>query len=203
MTLLGESFDKTAKIVGDLAIPAVPRLNHGRPEPANGERFELPRTDARDGSGRDFSFSGLKTAVRRQAQVACARQRRSPTRIAADLCASPFRPRVTRVVADRTRRAMTAYVEKLGNRAPRRLVVSGGVAANAALRDALSELSEAEHFELLAPPPSLCTDNAAMIAWAGAEHLALGRRDGFDAPARARWPLDETAPPAIGAGAKA
>ena len=82
------------------------------------------------------------------------------------------------------------------------LVVAGGVAANAAIAAALREQATEVGFRLVAPPPRLCTDNAVMIAWAGAERLALGLTDGFDAPARPRWPLDELAAPKLGSGAK-
>jgi N6-L-threonylcarbamoyladenine synthase len=82
-------------------------------------------------------------------------------------------------------------------------VVAGGVAANRALREALEELCAAERFRLYVPPVELCTDNAAMVAWAGTERVALGFKDGMDAATRARWPLDPDAPPALGAGVKA
>jgi len=192
---LGETYDKTAKLLG-LGYPGGPEVERWAAR-GNGQRFQLPAPLL----GReqpDFSFSGLKTALRRQAQALAPLSDED----IADLCAS-FQATVTRVVTDRTGRAMALYRERLGPKTPRRLVVSGGVAANAALRQALAALCEREGFDLVVPPPSLCTDNAAMIAWAGAEHLAQGRRDDFDVSARARWPLDESAPPAIGAGAKA
>jgi N6-L-threonylcarbamoyladenine synthase len=192
---LGETYDKTAKLLG-LGYPGGPEVERWAAR-GDGQRFELPAPML----GReqpDFSFSGLKTALRRRAQALAPLSEQD----IADLCAS-FQATVARVVADRTGRAMALYREQLGPEAPRQLVVSGGVAANAALRQALAALCEGERFDLMVPPPSLCTDNAAMIAWAGAEHLAQGHRDGFDAAARARWPLDESAPPAIGAGVKA
>jgi N6-L-threonylcarbamoyladenine synthase len=93
--------------------------------------------------------------------------------------------------------------DRLGSEAPRRLVVAGGVAANKALRSRLDALVAQRGYTLHIPPAALCTDNGAMIAWAGAERLALGLSDGFSAPARPRWPLDADAPAAIGAGVKA
>ena len=192
---LGESFDKTAKLLG-LGYPGGPEVERWAAR-GDGARFELPAPML----GRetpDFSFSGLKTALRRQAQALAPLSEQD----VADFCAS-FQETVARVVADRTRRAMALYLEQLGPDAPRLLVVSGGVAANARLAQELAELCNSQGFELLVPPASLCTDNAAMIAWAGAEHLARGECDGLEVAARARWPLDKDAPPAIGAGVKA
>jgi N6-L-threonylcarbamoyladenine synthase len=98
---------------------------------------------------------------------------------------------------------MTIAEDRLGPAAPRRLVVAGGVAANKRLRAGLDTLVTTRGYSLHIPPAALCTDNGAMIAWAGAERLARGSVDGLDAPARPRWPLDAHAPPAIGAGVKA
>jgi N6-L-threonylcarbamoyladenine synthase len=145
-----------------------------------------------------FSLAGLKTALRHEAQA------RAPLREqdVADLCAS-FQEAVAETVADRTSRAMQIYAERLGPKAQRALVIAGGVAANQRLRDALAEIATEQGFSLILPPLELCTDNAAMVAWAGAERLALGLVDDLEAPARARWPLDPDAPPALGAGVKA
>ena len=108
---------------------------------------------------------------------------------------------VTDVLADRAGNAIAAFRERCAGGDT--LVVAGGVAANVALRARLSEVAEAAGLRLVAPPPKLCTDNAAMIAWAGIERLRLGFSDGLDASPRARWPLDPDAPPATGAGIKA
>jgi N6-L-threonylcarbamoyladenine synthase len=191
---LGEAFDKAAKLLGlpypggpeveahaarGRAIVKLPRPMLGRPEP-------------------HFSLAGLKTALRHEAQ------KRAPlsAQDVDDLCAS-FQEAVADVVRDRTARAMDLYEARLGSGAQRALVVAGGVAANRRLRSALEELAETRGFRLAVPPPALCNDNAAMIAWAGAERLTLGLTDDLAAPARARWPLDPDAPPALGAGVKA
>jgi N6-L-threonylcarbamoyladenine synthase len=191
---LGEAFDKAAKLMG-LGYPGGPAVERcaarGRPSIA------LPRPML----GRPephFSLAGLKTALRHEV---LARAPLSEQDIA-DLCAS-FQEAVAAVVSDRTRRAMQLYIERLGPEAQRALVVAGGVAANQRLKSALENLAGEAGFSLHVPPPNLCTDNGAMIAWAGAERLARGLTDDFAAPARARWPLDASAPPALGAGVKA
>ncbi len=208
---LGEAFDKTAKLLG-LGLPGGPAVERaaaaGRPG-----RFALPRPML----GRaepHFSFAGLKTAVRRQAQAL------APLGAGdiADLCAE-FQAAVCESLADRVRRAMAIADERWGSDPspttsrfpyermgggadpyPRHLVVAGGVAANREIRAALTETAAARGYRLHVPPPQLCTDNGAMIAWAGAERLALGLADGLDFEARARWPLDAQATPALGGG---
>ena len=116
----------------------------------------------------------------------------------ADLCAE-FEKAVADSVSDRVRRAMQIAGERLPENASR-LVVAGGVAANKALRAALTDVAGQEGYTLHVPPAALCTDNAAMVAWAGAARLERGLTDGLDIEARARWPLDPTAVPALGAG---
>ncbi|HVV95266.1 MAG TPA: tRNA (adenosine(37)-N6)-threonylcarbamoyltransferase complex transferase subunit TsaD [Hyphomicrobiales bacterium] len=186
---VGEAFDKVAKMLG-LGYPGGPAVERAA---AAGDptRFALPRPML----GRpqpDFSFAGLKTAVRVEAE------RIAPLGEAdvADLCAS-FQAAVEEVMADRTRTALRLFRD--GGHEPSALVVAGGVAANQALRTALRRLAAEAGTRLVAPPPELCGDNGAMIAWAGAERLALGLSDPLDFPPRARWPLDLTAP----AGARA
>jgi N6-L-threonylcarbamoyladenine synthase len=191
---LGEAFDKAAKLLG-LGYPGGPEVERAA---ARGQAaIPLPRPML----GRPephFSLAGLKTALRHAAQA------RAPLgeQDVADLCAS-FQEAVADIVKDRTARAFEICSERLGPGAQKALVVAGGVAANTRLKTALEEVTRAHGFRLVVPPPALCTDNAAMIAWAGAERLARGLTDDLSAPARARWPLDPDAPPAIGAGVKA
>ena len=191
---LGEAFDKAAKLLG-LPYPGGPEVER---EAAKGQpRIPLPRPMA----GREephFSLAGLKTALRHAALA------RAPlgAQDIADLCAS-FQEAVADIVRDRTSRALDLYQERLGAKAQKALVVAGGVAANQRLKAALEMLAAARGFRLVVPPPELCSDNAVMIAWAGAMRLAHGLADDLAAPVRARWPLDPDAPPAIGAGVKA
>ena len=189
---LGEAFDKTAKLLG-LGYPGGPEVEQ-RAKSGDPKRFALPRPML----GRpepNFSFAGLKTAVRQ-----AARGLGTPTETdISDLCAS-FQAAVADTVVDRLRVTMALYEARFGAEARPVLVVAGGVAANAALRQALLRLTAERQYRLIVPPPALCTDNAAMIAWAGAERLALGHADGMDAPARARWPLDLVAAPLVGSG---
>jgi N6-L-threonylcarbamoyladenine synthase len=142
-----------------------------------------------------FSFAGLKTAVRHAAEALVPLQSKD----IADLCAD-FEAAVAASVSNRVARAMTLAEERLGDRAPRRLVVAGGVAANTTLRAALTSLATKHGYAIDIPPVALCGDNAAMIAWAGAERLARGWTDGDGFTARARWPLDEAATPVLGHG---
>jgi tRNA N6-adenosine threonylcarbamoyltransferase len=191
---LGEAFDKAAKLLG-LGYPGGPAVEEcakrGRP------MIALPRPMLRR-TEPHFSLAGLKTALRHEAM------KRAPlsAQDIADLCAS-FQEAAAEVVGDRTRRAMELYVDALGADVQRTLVVAGGVAANQRLRAALTTVAAEQGFALILPPADLCTDNAAMVAWAGAERLARGLTDDLAAPARARWPLDPDAVAAIGAGVKA
>ena len=180
----GEAFDKAAKLLG-LPYPggrAIEQLAK------TGDPSAVPLPRPLVGSGEPhFSFAGLKSAVQR----AVASRDFKPRDIAAS-----FQQAVIDCLVDRTRLALAK------SDAPT-LVVAGGVAANQSIRDALAELSEANSRRFSVPPGWLCTDNAAMIAWAGAERFAAGETDGLDVPARARWPLDERAEKVRGAGVKA
>lgn len=192
---LGEAFDKTAKLMGlgmpgGVAVETAARAG----DPA---RFDLPRPML-GRSDPHFSFAGLKTAVRHAAAPLAPLTDNDIADLAASFQAAAFDS-----VADRVARVLAASVPLFAPGAKRAFVVAGGVAANAALRQRLSAVSDAHGYTLFIPPPQLCTDNGAMIAWAGAEHLARGRADGLDAPVRPRWPLDANAAPAIGAGVKA
>lgn len=180
----GEAFDKAAKLLG-LGYPGGPALEALARE---GDRNAVPLPRPLVGSGEPhFSFAGLKSAVQRA--VASGDYRRE------DIAAS-FQQAVVDCLVDRTRLA-------LGKTSAASLVVAGGVAANQAIRSALEDLARMEGYCFSVPPAWLCTDNAAMIAWAGAERFAAGLLDGLDAPARARWPLDERAERVRGAGVKA
>jgi N6-L-threonylcarbamoyladenine synthase len=180
----GEAFDKAAKLLG-LPYPGGPAIE-ALAKNGNPRAVPLPRPLV--GSGEPhFSFAGLKSAVQR----AVASGEHKPEDIAAS-----FQQAVVDCLVDRTALALQS------SDAPA-LVVAGGVAANQAVRGALAELAKNQGRRFTVPPGWLCTDNAAMIAWAGAERLARGLCDGLDAPARARWPLDESAEKVRGAGVKA
>jgi N6-L-threonylcarbamoyladenine synthase len=188
---LGEAFDKTAKLLG-LGFPGGPAVERAAASGRTG-RFALPRPML----GRPephFSFAGLKTALRRQAQALAPLGKRD----IADLCAE-FQLAVCESVADRVRRAFDIADARLRWRQGH-LVIAGGVAANRQLAAALTALADKRGYTLSVPPPDLCTDNGAMIAWAGAERLAHGLVHGGKVEARARWPLDAMAAPALGGG---
>jgi N6-L-threonylcarbamoyladenine synthase len=182
---VGEAFDKAAKMLG-LGWPGGPAVE-GAASKGDATRIALPRPMV-GRPGCDFSFSGLKTALRIEAERMAPL---SDTDIA-DLCAA-FQAAVVDCLTDRTRNALGRFVSATGAARPV-LVVAGGVAANAAIRAALEDVAKACNAHLVAPPLPLCGDNAAMVAWAGAERLALGLVDSLDAAARARWPLEETCP---------
>lgn len=190
----GEAFDKTAKLLG-LGYPGGPAVERTAAA-GDAARFDFPRP-MKGRPGADFSFSGLKTAVRREVERLCGAL---APQDAADIAAG-FQAALTEALMNRTAHAMALARPQLGISPT--LVVAGGVAANGYIRRALEGLAAGEGFRLVAPPQSLCTDNAAMIAWAGVERFRLGLIDRLDLPARARWPLDPHAPPALGAGVKA
>ncbi len=180
---VGEAFDKVGKMLG-LPYPGGPAVE-ATARTGDPTRFALPRPML----GRpepNFSLSGLKTAVRLQVEKLGTIKAQDR----ADLCAS-FQAAIVDVIIDRLRVGLRAF-RALGQ-TPSALVVAGGVAANGAIRHALGRLSQETGIRLVAPAPILCTDNGAMIAWAGLEHLQLGRSDPLDFPARPRWPLDASA----------
>ena len=187
----GEAFDKVARLLG-LAQPGGPAVE-AEAQTGDAARFALPRP-LLDRPGCDMSFSGLKTAVLRLRDDLSARQGGLTRQDRADLCAG-FQSAVAEVMAEKTRRALSAHPAPV-------LAVAGGVAANATIREALKIVAAEAGARFLAPPLRLCTDNAAMIAWAGIEAFRLGRRDGMDLAGRPRWPLDEAAVPMLGAGRK-
>jgi len=190
---LGEAFDKTAKLLG-LPYPGGPAVEQ-RALTGDPRRFDFPRPLA----GRNdchFSFSGLKTAIRHAVESIgplCDRD-------IADIAAS-FQTAVTDTLIDRLGRAMDRFLADFPEARPV-LVVAGGVAANRVLRHEIAAQCAGRGFRLSAPPPELCTDNAAMVAWAGAERLVRDEASPLDVPHRARWPLDSEAPPVPFAGVK-
>lgn len=183
----GEAFDKVARLLG-LAQPGGPAVEKEALR-GNPKAFALPRP-LLDRPGCDMSFSGLKTAVLRARDSVVAEHGGLPKPLRADLCAS-FQRAVADVLAEKTRRALAACPEVTA------LAVAGGVAANQELRTRLMETTD---LPFAAPPLKLCTDNAAMIAWAGAEAYATGARSDLTFAARPRWPLDPTTAPLLGSG---
>jgi len=192
---VGEAFDKSAKILG-LGYPGGPPLEAAAHK-GDPTRFKLPRP-LRGKPGCHFSFSGLKAAVKRAVDDLPP----GPLldRDVFDMAAS-FQAAVADVIGERTARAMVEFRRQCPT--ANTLVVAGGVAANTALRNRLSHVAADHDMTLAAPPLKLCTDNGAMIAWAGIEHLRLGHQDGLDFAPRPRWPLDPDAAKAHGAGVKA
>jgi N6-L-threonylcarbamoyladenine synthase len=190
---IGEAYDKVAKMLG-LPYPGGPEVER-LAALGNPARFRLPRPMI----GRpepNFSLSGLKTALR----IEAARAAPLTQETVADLCAA-FQAAIVDVVVDRVRVALGILRNSAWR--PRSLVVAGGVGANQTIRGALRFLADEATIPLVVPPPELCTDNAAMIAWTGLERLRAGKTDPLTVPARARWPLDPDAAPAAFAGRKA
>ena len=180
---MGEAFDKVAKMLG-LPYPGGPQVERAA-RSGDPARFAFPRPML-GRSDANFSLSGLKTAVRNEV----GRLDRLEDRDINDLCAS-FQAAALESTADRLSVGLKLFHERFGT--PQALVAAGGVAANQAIRAALQEVAEKAGTRLIIPPPALCTDNGAMIAWAGAERLALGLTDDMDAAPRARWLLDAKA----------
>jgi N6-L-threonylcarbamoyladenine synthase len=180
---MGEAFDKVAKMLS-LPYPGGPEVERaargGDPTQFEFPRPMLGRSDA------NFSLSGLKTAVRNE----ISRLTPLDAKDVSDLCAS-FQAAVLEMTADRLSVGLKLFADRFGP--ARALVAAGGVAANQAIRGALQDVAAKAQTTLIIPPPALCTDNGAMIAWAGAERLAFGMSDTMDAPPRARWPLDANA----------
>ena len=181
----GEAFDKVAILLG-LGFPGGPRVEKVAAT-GNPKAIPLPRP-LLDRPGCDMSFSGLKTAVRRHWEA------RSGDDVLPHIAAS-FQAAVADVLAEKTRRAL---VQSGLNR----LAIAGGVAANQTIRSALARVAQEAGASLSLAPLKLCTDNGAIIAWAGLEAFAAGERSGMDAAARPRWPLDTQAAPMLGSGKK-
>ena len=185
----GEAFDKVAKLLG-LPQPGGPAVEAAALQ-GDPRRFAFPRP-LLDRPGCDMSFSGLKTAVLRQRDALVAQQGGLHEQDRNDICAG-FQAAVADVLAEKTRRALALSPAPV-------LAVAGGVASNRRLRAALHDVSVQARAAFVAPPLPLCTDNAAMIAWAGIEIFGAGQRDGMDLAAHPRWPLDRQAAPMLGAG---
>ncbi len=190
----GEAFDKVAKLLG-LPQPGGPAVEAeaARGDPA---RFALPRP-LLDRPGCDLSFSGLKTAVLRDRDRLVQAQGGLTERDRADLCAG-FQMAVADVLAEKARRAIRAYRDHAPEHPA--FAVAGGVAANGPLRAALQGVAADLGVAYTAPPLALCTDNGAMIAWAGYERWGMGLVDDLTLPARPRWPLDTVQAPMLGSG---
>ena len=192
----GEAFDKTAKLLG-LAQPGGP-IVEAEAALGDAERFRFPRP-LLDRPGCDMSFSGLKTALLRTRDALVVEQGGLTKADRRDLCAG-FQAAVAAVLQEKTRRALALYLE--GNPSAPSFAVAGGVAANKVIRAGLETICDRAGVRFLAPPLRLCTDNAAMIAFAGIERYRLGYKDDLTLSARPRWPLDKTAPAMIGSGKK-
>lgn len=192
----GEAFDKSARLLG-LDQPGGPAIEaEARNGDANRFRFPRPMLDRSDCN---LSFSGLKTALLRQRDQIVAQKGGLTRAERADICAG-FQQAVVDVLAEKTRRALQLYLKE--NPATPGFAVAGGVAANSAIRQALETVCRDQNTAFTAPPLALCTDNGAMIAYAGLELFRGGARDGMDLVARPRWPLDQNSPALLGSGKK-
>jgi N6-L-threonylcarbamoyladenine synthase len=178
---VGEAFDKVAKMTG-LGYPGGPQVEQYALK-GNPKRFDFPRS-MKGREGCDFSFSGLKTAVKREIDKLGELKEEDIS----DICAS-FQATVAEIMQDRINNAIQIFSNKYPN--AKDFVIAGGVAANKYLSGKLINVTEKYGFKLTTPPLKLCTDNAAMIAWAGVERLSLGLTDSLDIQPRARWSLEE------------
>jgi N6-L-threonylcarbamoyladenine synthase len=192
----GEAFDKTARLMG-LEQPGGPSVERDA-RSGDARRFALPRP-LLDRPDCNLSFSGLKTAILRERDAIVSKKQGLTRQDRADLCAS-FQAAVVDVLATKTRRAMVHYLDL--NPSSPSLAVAGGVAANGAIRMALEAVAREYSAAFCAPPLALCTDNAAMIAFAGGLQYLNGQSDDLSLSARPRWPLDNRQPALIGSGKK-
>jgi N6-L-threonylcarbamoyladenine synthase len=178
---LGEAFDKTGKMMG-LPYPAGPIVEK-RAKNGNPHRFKFPQPLVKE-AGCDFSFSGLKTAILREVTALG----NLTDQDVDDVCAS-FQYTAAEIILNRTRNAIEQFRAKYPQ--GKNFVISGGVSANKYIGDKLRTLLDEYYMQFYAPPLKLCTDNAAMIAWAGIERLQLGQSDNLSLSPKARWPLSE------------
>lgn len=192
----GEAFDKTARILG-LAQPGGPSVQKSS-EKGDAKRFKLPRPLLNQ-AGCDMSFSGLKTAMIRSRDAVIVDKGGLTLQDQSDLSAG-FQTAVADILTEKSRRALQEYFAL--NPELRSFAVAGGVAANTQIRSQLEALCALLDTDFIAPPLALCTDNAAMIAYAGLERFAAGYQDDMTLSARPRWPLDQTAAPMLGSGKK-
>jgi len=192
----GEAFDKTARLLG-LSQPGGPAVQ-AEAEAGDPKRFQFPRPML-NRPDCNLSFSGLKTALMRMRDQIAAEKGGLTRQDRADLCAG-FQAAVVDVLTAKTRRAIHLYMQE--NPSTPTVAVAGGVAANTAIRAGLETVCAEMGAVFTAPPLHLCTDNAAMIAYAGMERFKAGARDGMDLSARPRWPLDQTSPAMLGSGRK-
>ena len=197
----GEAFDKAARLLG-LPQPGGPSVQK-EAETGDPKRFRFPRP-LLDRADCNLSFSGLKTALMRLRDQIVAEKGGLTRQDRADMCAG-FQQAIADVLAAKTRRALALYLEEkaqISPETPPALAVAGGVAANTQIRTDLMDLCTEQQVAFVAPPLALCTDNAAMIAYAGLERFRTGARDGMDLAARPRWPLDQSSPSMLGSGRK-
>lgn len=192
----GEAFDKTARLLG-LPQPGGPAVQ-AQAELGDAKRFRFPRP-LLNRPGCDMSFSGLKTALLRTRDQVIVEKGGLTINDRSDMCAG-FQAAVVDVMAEKTRRALVAYLALSPSKPT--FAVAGGVAANTAIRARLETVCDDHNVAFTAPPLELCTDNAAMIAYAGLERFRLGHQDDMTLTARPRWPLDNKSPALIGSGKK-
>ena len=191
----GEAFDKTAKLLG-LGYPGGPLVEKAGKK-GDPMRFKFPRP-LLDRPDCNMSFSGLKTALRRARDLLVLEKGGITEQDRNDLCAS-FQMAVADTLAEKTNRALDVY-KKMAN--SKYFAIAGGVAANTLISEKLGAVSQQHNFTTFTPPLKFCTDNAAMIAWAGIEQYSAGLVDNMTLAARPRWPIDQKAEPMLGSGKK-
>ena len=188
---LGEAFDKTAKLLG-IEFPGGPKIEEWA-EKGDGGYFKLPKPILKKG-GCNLSFAGLKTAVLRTSKKL--KNEKEKYHLAAS-----FQKTINEILYEKTKIAMEEFLKNEKNK-QNTFVIAGGVAANLSIRENLSKLAKEKNFTSIFPPINLCSDNAAMIAWAGIERYKINLIDNLEFPSKARWPLDSSAPLLKGAGLK-